>query len=83
MSNVRKGLVNPIAREAFVRELEALTRKHRISIGGCGCYGYPLLEEYADVTDERSGYSLSNDELKWVTPRDEYDWDNYSAGIIK
>lgn len=82
MSNIRKGLVT-IVKADFVRELEALTRKYRVSIGSCGDCGYPSLHENVDITDERSGYSLFDDELRWVTPNDEYDWEYYSDSIIK
>jgi len=32
----------------FLTELEILTRKHGIAIGGCGCCGSPWLEELSD-----------------------------------
>ena len=37
--------------EAFLAELTALTLKHGIQIGGCGCCGSPFL----DPTDAKDG----------------------------
>ena len=43
---------------AFLVELAALTIKHGIKIGGCGCCGSPFL----DPTDAKDGaYEHSND----------------------
>lgn len=41
------------AEKAFLEELTALTRKHRIAIGGCGCCGSPSLYEISEK--ERDG----------------------------
>lgn len=68
-------------KQQFLVELAALTRKHGISIGGCGCCGSPWLNAEADVSDQRAGYALC-DELKWVAPSDSYNWEHYANGII-
>ena len=49
--------------EAFLAELAALTIKHGIQIGGCGCCGSPFL----DPTDAKDGaYEHHNgSELFW------------------
>lgn len=71
-------------RLAFMLELRELTLKHGVSIGGCGCCGSPWLNEDADVSDERAGYcSEDGCELLWVAPSDEYDWEHYSADIVR
>ena len=68
----------------FLLELTALTRKHGISIGGCGCCGSPSLEK-ADVSDERAGYKIEEgwEILAWVAPTDEYLWDEYKDNIVR
>ncbi len=73
---------------AFVLELSALTRKHGIAIGACGCCGSPYFGDLDD--DDRrpdAGYSLSDvgDELRWVAPGDwELDPDNeYRREVIR
>ena len=72
----------PQREQLFLLELAALTRKHGVSIGGCGCCGSPWLDAKADVSDQRAGYSMSSGELMWVAPSDKYDWEHYSSGII-
>lgn len=67
----------------FILELTELTRKYGISIGGCGCCGSPWLDHNEDITDERSGYAMSSEGLKWVAPSDTYDWEHYADGIIR
>lgn len=66
----------------FMLELTALTRKHGVSIGGCGCCGSPWLDTEADISDERSGYSMSSGEVRWIAPSDKYGWEHYADGII-
>lgn len=69
----------------FLVGLERLTRETGVAIGGCGCCGSPFLIDDADVSDERSGYSNNGyaGEVTWVTPSDEYAWENYSESIVK
>lgn len=45
--------------KAFLEELSALTRKHRIEIGGCGCCGSPFLMEVNDGQVEGCNYKIS------------------------
>mgnify|MGYP001442366278 CR=1 FL=1 len=67
----------------FLFELRELTRKYGISIGGCGCCGSPWLDDNADVSDERAGYSEESGELRWIAPSSTNNWDKYSAGIVR
>lgn len=69
-------------RLAFLLELRELTRKHGISIGGCGCCGSPWLDEEADVKDERAGYTEETGELRWLVPGDYY-WDKHAASVVR
>lgn len=51
--------------DAFVADLETLSRKHRIAIGGCGCCGSPSLEEIPEK-DLPRGYMIDGTEyLNW------------------
>lgn len=65
-------MIAPDRLKAFLDELTALSIKHRISIGGCGCCGSPSLDEMTDhdirVTPEyQSHYKIDNEasNLKW------------------
>jgi len=64
-------------RRAFLTELGELTKKYGVAIGGCGCCGSPWLDDDADVSDERAGYSEGGGELQWITPGDIYLWEAY------
>ena len=71
--------------EAFLIELEALTRSHQISIGGCGCCSSPYLTHIGpeDLLGT-SGYgSGQREEVLWVSKADSYDWANYRDTIVK
>lgn len=46
------------AEEAFMAELTALTHKHGVKIGGCGCCGSPWL---AATSNKTGRYSLDSD----------------------
>ena len=67
--------------EAFVIELEGLSRKHRIYIGGCGCCGSPYFRKMSeqDATDQAGGYAIldGDGDLTWLNQRD---FENYSDG---
>jgi Fe-S oxidoreductase len=73
----------------FIRELETLTRKYGITIGGCGCCGSPFLDtlKEAEAVPE-AGYAIDlvndepGDELRWVFPGDFY-WDHHNKRPIK
>lgn len=52
--------------KAFLKELSALTRKHKISISGCGCCGSPYLQEISDEDASDAEYEvLGNPERLW------------------
>jgi len=69
----------------FLIELEALTRKHHMAIGGCGCCGSPRIQKIEEgELDSRAGYGTNGtSEILWISPTDEYDWENYSSSIVK
>lgn len=52
--------------QAFLNELTALTRKHGIAIGGCGCCGSPWLAALP-VADLVGEYEIrgSGEQLAW------------------
>ena len=69
---------------AFLLGLRELTRKHGISIDGCGCCGSPYLVDDADVSDERSGYvALNGENLGWVAPSKPSEWGAYSEDVVR
>lgn len=63
----------------FLQGLEKLTRETGIIIGGCGCCGSPFLSAVGikDIVSE-CGYAAeeNGDKVCWVSPNDEYDWEN-------
>jgi hypothetical protein len=68
----------------FLIGLEELSRKTGITIGGCGCCGSPYLQEIEGADDARSGYGIgSQGQVIWISPADEYDWDEYADSIVK
>lgn len=54
---------------AFLKELDNLSRKYKIAIGGCGCCGSPYLCNLEDNI-EHSGY-IYEKHIDWITT-DEY-----------
>jgi hypothetical protein len=55
--------------QAFLEELTALTRKHGLVIGGCGCCGSPFLEDIGDEVSPHYQYRYGrlNEKLEWTT----------------
>lgn len=49
--------------ENFLKELDNLTLKYGITIGGCGCCGSPYL---LDINGNTEINGLQHDELTWV-----------------
>jgi hypothetical protein len=66
----------------FIIELEALSRKYKVLVGGCGCCGSPYLTKISDECewDEREGYTYE-DRLDWLE-MDDYDWDEMKGKIV-
>ena len=52
-------------RRAFLEELTALTIKHRISIGGCGCCQSPFLVETKRAGRYCSAIGIGDPEVKF------------------
>lgn len=55
-------------REAFLADLSALTRKHRIAVNGCGCCNSPFLTEDVPGDGLYRYDSHGWRELEYVTP---------------
>lgn len=55
---------------AFLRELTALSERHGLAIGGCGCCNSPWVD--AEMFKAGGEYRAENGEkLKWVTPNEQ------------
>ena len=54
----------------FVRELSKLSRRHKISIGGCGCCGSPFLSPMGK-DDGRYEVTKDFDGLHWKRDNNE------------
>ena len=69
---------------AFVRELAELTRKHKVSISGCGCCGSPRLTESVEDYNAEAGYSVEENQcLNWVSPDHAYNWKLHKDHIVR
>lgn len=57
--------------DAFVAELSALSEKHGITIGGCGCCNSPFLSDI-EAAEKGGGYRISDEhrvsQLEWEGP---------------
>lgn len=62
-------------RKAFLEELSALSVRHKLVIGGCGCCGSPSVDPLDD--NEVAGYAYKggsgryDDPLEWKKPASE------------
>ena len=70
MTDLEKDMV-----DAFLSELSELTRRHKITIDGCGCCTSPFLSsleddedsaEYKYFVDEDNGYLSWDDHCPWL-----------------
>lgn len=52
----------------FLKELEALTRKYKVAIGGCGCCGSPWLNDLPEKKLTPSYGYYYDDKLLWDNP---------------
>ena len=52
----------------FLKDLAALSRKHGITITGCGCCGSPALEDLTDLERHPAGGYVYTDYLQWACP---------------
>lgn len=66
----------------FIIELEALSKKYGKYIWGCACCGSPSIEDLSiAASDESAGYAYE-DELRWVSKDDSYNWNKLGDKIV-
>ncbi|MCQ2053073.1 MAG: hypothetical protein MJZ03_03975 [archaeon] len=69
--------------EDFLTELTELSRKHKISISGCGCCGSPYLD---DAERDIDTLKYSYDNLAWVESSKGFYYEidaQYSTGLVR
>lgn len=58
----------------FLKELDKLSRKYKIAVGGCGCCSSPFLEKIKPEENHLSAGYVYVDQLEWVTQDDFLKW---------
>ena len=66
---------------AFLLELTALSRKHNIVIGGCGCCGSPWIDK-EDCSNPAAGYGSGNCDVEWLSPGDDQ-WEKHGQTVVR
>lgn len=69
----------------FLRELEALSRKHGLAVDGCGCCGSPGLRELEESElTPAAGYAecVGDRDFAWLSPAS-YHWDEAKDRMVK
>lgn len=73
--------------QEFLLGLTELTRRTGIEIGACGCCGGPSLTRLKpEQLVEQAGYASTQDQwemVRWISPADERDWEEYRSEIVK
>lgn len=70
---------------AFLMELEALSRKYKIQISGCGCCGSPSLFDLQEKElAPEAGYAMpcGRSDFGWTYPG-EYSWNKDKDNLVK
>ncbi len=60
--------------QQFIIELEALSRKHKLVIAGCGCCGSPSVEQMKESEEDVAAGYCYDSHLLWASP-EEFGWD--------
>jgi len=70
---------------AFLCDLEEISRKHGIVIGGCGCCGSPFMNAMGRKTEGQCCYAsfMNGSDIKWMTKTEAEDLEirNQSSGL--